>query len=689
MSFYQFIHGARFLVDDNEYVVHKEYESDIEIKNLYYNRKETWGRTELLKLWEQGRLIFRNEQAPSYLNVSLDDLPIELKEAAVWRYKILKPYIDGEVLSSEIDIYLSSLPENKKVSKATFYRWKKRWDTHQNIQSLAPKSNYKGPRCSRVPNEVVQIVQKVLEEQIYGGEKRTLEQLYSEVLLQIEEINQFREEKEYIKTISQSTLYRMRKAMLDKHRLNQIRYGKVQADLIKKGSTTEVTVDRPLERVEIDWTFVDVLLINPKTLKPERPWLVYAVDKCTKYPLGFYVTFDDIDTQALKQCLLHAMMPKAYIKDIYPEVEGEWIAFGKPGLIVLDNAKVNESIDLDDVCLQLGIDRLYCKVGSGHQKGTIERAFRTLNTRFVHTLKGTTFSNPLERGYYKSEEKACIGMQGFIYMVHIAMVDLVANTYNSTLGATPQQVWEQKMQEYPHLRSPMLQSKKELQLLLMGGLEYRTITNKGVVIQNEYYTSLELIGLKNWLEAQGEGREVKVRYDLADMRSVYIYDRYNRAYIEAKATGLNRKAISIDYPVHITQLQIKSQINNERKHEQDKTQVARAHRKIQKIQAEQDKEIKKRIQNEQHLEMKIDNPYTIVSSDNISHIQLQTPIGVDTLLIIPETQEQPILNKKSKKEKDAIGKMDKHLIEDRVGVSYDIDSDDLPDWNVIVDGKKG
>ncbi|MDT3494529.1 hypothetical protein NLU03_08665 [Bacillus toyonensis] len=301
MSFYQFIHGARFLVDDNEYVVHKEYESDIEIKNLYYNRKETWGRTELLKLWEQGRLIFRNEQAPSYLNVSLDDLPIELKEAAVWRYKILKPYIDGEVLSSEIDIYLSSLPENKKVSKATFYRWKKRWDTHQNIQSLAPKSNYKGPRCSRVPNEVVQIVQKVLEEQIYGGEKRTLEQLYSEVLLQIEEINQFREEKEYIKTISQSTLYRMRKAMLDKHRLNQIRYGKVQADLIKNGSTTEVTVDRPLERVEIDWTFVDVLLINPKTLKPERPWLVYAVDKCTKYPLGFYVTFDDIDTQALKQ----------------------------------------------------------------------------------------------------------------------------------------------------------------------------------------------------------------------------------------------------------------------------------------------------------------------------------------------------------------------------------------------------
>ena len=66
----------------------------------------------------------------------------------------------------------------------------------------------------------------------------------------------------------------------------------------------------------------------------------------------------------------------------------------------------------------------FCKIDAGYQKGTIERAFRRLNTMYIHNQKGTTFSNFIEKGRYDSQKNACITIQGFIYMAHIGMVDI-------------------------------------------------------------------------------------------------------------------------------------------------------------------------------------------------------------------------------------------------------------------------
>lgn len=74
-----------------------------------------------------------------------------------------------------------------------------------------------------------------------------------------------------------------------------------------------------------------------------------------------------------------------------------------------------------------------------------------------YSLKGTTFSNPLERGQYDSEGKACITMQGFIYMLHIALVDLIANSYDSRRGAAPRELRERGMKENPQLKFRTIQ----------------------------------------------------------------------------------------------------------------------------------------------------------------------------------------------------------------------------------------
>jgi putative transposase len=403
MGKYGFEHGTYFMVNHIEYVVRKSDIRDVVVENIPYKKIETWSRKELTSLWEKGELVFRiknsenGDQGERRIQADFDMLPDEYKKEALRRYEILKPVIKGEIPSKGIVNYLESLPEHLRVSRATFYLWKKIWETYEDIRYLVPQYEARGPKKLYTNPVVLKIMDEVINDYVYRGEKYTDRVMYAEFLLRIDEHNEFRENDDKLNPVSKSTFVRRKKVITDQHKKNKLKYGKPKADLMKNGSTTELYATRPLERVEIDWTQIDVLLVDPDTLQAKKPFLIYAIDKFSGYPLGFFVSFHEPDVIALKQCLLHCLMPKTYIKEYYPLVQNEWIAYGKPEYIVLDNAQVNNSRDLEDVCRELDIDILYCAVGSGHQKGTIERAFRSLNEAFIHLLKGTTFSNTLER----------------------------------------------------------------------------------------------------------------------------------------------------------------------------------------------------------------------------------------------------------------------------------------------------
>lgn len=687
---YSFSHSTKFMIKDTEYIVRKEMESEVELENLAYKKIETWSINDLLKMWEQDDLVFKVSEDEGY-QIDIQDfevIPEELRIEALKRYGVLKPVINGDVLTSEIKSYVRALKDGPSL--ATFYNWKKEWDKSPDIRSLVPRLYKRGPK-KRWSNEIsLNIAEEVINELSYEGEYHTDDALYSEYLLRIDEFNKIREANLQINPVSRSTFYRKKKDILDIYKKDTEKYGKTQADLNLYGSTTEVIATRPLQRVEIDWTPVDVMLVDPRTLKARRPWLVYAIDKASGHPLGFYVSFDDINAAALKQCLLHCLMPKTYIKELYPLVENDWVAFGKPSEVVLDNSSVNDSKDFEEACFQLRIEHQYCKVGAGNQKGSIERAFRTLNSKYIHGLKGTTYSNILERGVYDSEGKACISMQGFIYICHIALVDMVANSFNKRIGSKPKDKWLKGLAANPQIKTSIGRTKMELKLILMSGLEHRIIQNKGVVIKNEYYTSPELMKLRRQLTTDGkESQAVRVRFDLDDMRSVFVYDEYNRKYIEAKSTGLFRKGIPADYPVHYSELELYSTIINREEDKEDKKQLGRAKRAIAQVQeVEKKKTSKLKKESEQisgSLEQLPTSSYNGISTEGISHIQLETVDAADTIQIIKKDLEE---HNTGKRKRNGKKKQHKENVESKIEVneSFDIDLDELPDWEVTFKG---
>lgn len=589
-AMYDFQYGTKFLIKDTEYIVKRVMENEIKVENLSYKRTEDLSIDDLLDQWSNNELIFRfkgDETDKKLFNESFSLLPEDKKNKARRRFKILEPVIQGEILPNEVDNYL----ENLNVGRSQFYVWKKKWDTFQDIRILVPnKPGPKGPR-----NEVVHnFIKDIVNERCYKGEKFTYVQLYQDLLKNIVDYNELRLPEDKISPITKRALERKVKDIIDQNRVEEQRQGPVQTKLHKNGSTKEVYVTRPLQRVEIDWTTVDVMLINPRTGKPDRPTLIYSIDKCTGHPLGFYITFNPVDAAALKQCLLHTIMPKRYLRTLYPDVENDWITYGTPEEIVLDNASVNDSLDFEDACLQLGINIHFVGVGAGNQKGTIERAFRELNTKFIHSLKGTTFSNTIEKGQYDSEGKACISLNAFIYMIHIALVDIVAQEFDRKRLGSPAKLWNDALKKNPHLSFPLTQTNEQLKLALMSGIEIRTITNKGVAIQNEYFQSSELMKLKNMLtDKYGHSKNVRVRFDLADMRTVFVWDEFEKVYIRAQQTGLERRGYDEKCPIHYSDMALDSFLSRHPNYMDEAINKERAMTKIFNIQEEEDKNHKK------------------------------------------------------------------------------------------------
>lgn len=559
----------KFLINDSEFLVRRYVDKDnIEVENLSYKKIEIWSKNVLLEKWTTGDLVFKSQiidddKDKVKFSKEFNDFSLRDRLDAKNRHKILEPVISGEILPGETKNYIKSIG----VSNGAFYKYKSKWDTYRDIRALLP--NKRGPKTSRGKfDEIFKMTEKLMGEWYYKGPKYSEIQLIAELKQRIKDENEYRpgnplpiiaksSPENPNSTISQSTIRRYIKKLVDQYKLDKIQYGPVEAKLRKNGSSKEVQVSRPLERVEIDWTKADVMLVDPNTNKPKRPNMILAMDKYTGHPLGFHLSFEEVDSAALKQCLLHVIVPKMYLKKLYPRVKNKWVTYGIPEEIIVDNASVNDSFDFEEACLSLDIDTQFTGVASGNQKGMVERALRSLNSYYIHSLEGTTFSNTSEKGQYDSEGNACITLDTFRHMTHIALIDIMAQNRNENKGGSPVELWNNALEENPYLSQPLTQSILDLKIILMTGINSRQITNKGIVILGKTFFSDELMELKRNMEKEyGHSSNLRVRFDSNDMRSIYVYDDFKQRYIVAKPKEIQGIEMEMSRPIEYYDLQL-------------------------------------------------------------------------------------------------------------------------------------
>lgn len=247
-----------------------------------------------------------------------------------------------------------------------------------------------------------------------------------------------------IKMPSRATIYRW-VADLPQDLVTAAREGKKVAEKKFRIVMAKLNVGAILERVEIDHTPLDIILICQKTnMILGRPTLTLAIDRFSRMVVGFYISFHPPSAMSVLHCLKQAVMPKEDILSKYPDIKSPWPARGIPLAFAVDNGMDLHANSFEAVALELGAAIHYMGAGYPELKGGVERAIGTINRGLVHALPGTTFSNVNERGDYPSETSAALDIDTFSHVVLKWIVDVYHKTpHRGMMGKTPLEVWQE------------------------------------------------------------------------------------------------------------------------------------------------------------------------------------------------------------------------------------------------------
>lgn len=466
--------------------------------------------------------------------IDLSDCPANLRAVAEYRLEVIRPFLDmpPNQRKKAIIARVGELRQQKYqqsslktvISVVSVYRWISDYTrSGGDIRALIPDTRKRGgAHKSRLDVETEAIVKAIIDD------GRSTDYLHREVAVRIAEENQQRPPEERLTVPSRATIARRvgdsnekNKGVLKKQ--HQQQYGKTEYP------------NTPLARVEIDHTRSDLIVIDEIDLLPlGRLTLTSCIDTMTRYPLGYYLGFEPPSYLSVMECLYHAICPKVEVQTRY-DMAHDWLAFGLPFTLVVDNGKEFIGRDLDDACQLLGIILERMPIKTPHFKATVERMFGTINTGLLHPLPGTTFSNFGQRNNYDSLKQACINLNELDKMMHIFLVDIYAQNFHEGLPGIPAQLWQEVTAHGFFPRVPP--SLEELRILL-GRVDYRTIMAYGIDFMSLRYNCAELLSLRMRMNRE-PNKQVKLKYNPSDLSRLYVYDPDERRYIEVPALAQN------------------------------------------------------------------------------------------------------------------------------------------------------
>ncbi|MFZ3577880.1 transposase [Virgibacillus sp. DJP39] len=546
--------GERFITNDDvvydiiENLLDEKGGDKFRLRNRTFGGERMMTRMEIVKLVEQGRARF-HEEGRNTIEISKSGirgarvpdfsmLNEEEKNQAKERYEAIKPILAKQNPSKkDITLRVEELKSmDKPGSIASIYRWVKAYkQSSEDIRSLL--SNYEG--CGSVgkqfSNKVEEILENVIQEHYLKRENESIEGLWYLIKGKINRENKQRIKNELVplKCPSKSTVRRrvievdIFQAAKEKHGIHHAfnKYGKV--NLKKKA-------EYPLERVEADHTQLDLFVVDEENGLPiGRPYFTLILDCATGYPLGFYMGFENPSYTSVMYALKHAISTKSYVKELYPEIENEWLAYGLPQQLIVDNGKEFRSNSLKDVCLQMGIKLEHAPPRNPWCKAQVERYFRTINQQLLHSKPGTSFSNILKRGDYDPKKNAVISLKLLLKIFHKWLLDFYVIAPRKGVDGKPQELWRNGTRG---LVQPQILSFKPDWEIILGAKGSGTIQRSGVRHNHLFYLLPPNEDLQNKLVQKYENTNIEFKINPDDVSKIHVYDEFNNKYIEALCT---------------------------------------------------------------------------------------------------------------------------------------------------------
>ncbi|WP_133408062.1 Mu transposase C-terminal domain-containing protein [Parashewanella tropica] len=508
--------------------------------------------TELDELIVSGNAAIQKKdtQARKRLNPESRDFgsyPEKSKSQARDRLKIVMGVIEAKPKSfsaKRLEPIISKLYSEytfetlkRKPSSRSVIRWIQRFSSSgHNIRSLLPFDEMKGNRENKVDPRIEPYVEAAIKH-FKSPECPSIAKSYDELKKLVYSKNaEIVDEAKKMKPMHYSAFVKRLEKEAPKE-LTKARFGKEAARKLFREAKQPQEISLILQRVEVDHTKLDLFIVDEKNFLPlGRPWVTALIDYKSKSILGFHIGFEPPSYLSIASALRHAILPKSYVKERYPEVNCDWNCYGIPKSIAVDRGKDFESKAFEDACMDLFI-RIHRNPGRhAWYKGSIESYFNTLNKRLLNDLKGKVFPNIGESNNYNPQKNAVISFEVFMRVFHIWVIDIYQQSKVSKGTIIPRVSWEEDLDVVT--RGAI--NRDALDIILC---EHKTRMNseKGIVLNHIFYDNEQLYKLR----ALTGIRKVHIKFTRENLGFVWVQDdQNNQENVFFKVPAINQKYAS-------------------------------------------------------------------------------------------------------------------------------------------------
>lgn len=548
MSRYSFKVGEVVVIDGVRYEIVNTVGRKSQARAVETGELREWLTSELLHLYEKGQLRFTDllsqaaepgpETPTGAVGRSLQDFPEAVRAKVIRKWKYLKAVCPAgriEVSRANLEAWLKSLapeienrPSDQPPSSRTFYRWYRTWvKAHMDVRALIDRLDLRGRKPNMAyPPRLVSIITEGIETFYLTDQRQPKEALLQRIHHETNLLNRTLPPEEALPKVTMRTVNKFL-AQYDRYHILKARYGERYAgqsvQTFGKGPQTE----RPLQRVEVDHTPLDILAIDERTqMILGRPWITVMIDHYSRMVVGLYITFRKPSADSVLRCLKNAIAPKSYVKERFPDIEGEWPCYGLIEELWCDNGLEFHGKDIEAGAHELGIHVMYCPSRQPHYKGTIERFNRSLNEGILHRLPGTTFARYDQRLEYKTDERAVLPMKVLEEIIHRWVIDVYACHFHRGIQTAPLEKWAEGIAKAPPKLPPDINALK----VYLGQTDRRRLNRNGIQVAGLRYNSDALQDMRH---RHGD-IEATVRINPDDLEQIHVLDEQRKVYVMAQ-----------------------------------------------------------------------------------------------------------------------------------------------------------
>ena len=523
----------RFIAQDVKFLTEQEFSQD-----------------EILTHYSAGRLRFAAKEGnpetrkPRRVRRTVQELEARQKRALEQRWRAIEPLtkLGDKPLQSHYDQRSAELrAKGIRCSPRTLRRYYHLWDwAGQDRLALVPRVQRTGTRgkprrhslFAKHP-QIVALVDEAIRTVYLTKARRPISTVVRRVLEDLQRLNARLPAAQAVPVPRQAALARAiarRIKQMDPWEVDRERWGRKIADRRHAPTSSQQLATRILQRVEMDHSPLKVV-VGTEAGPIGQPWLTLLIDYYSRMVVGFCLGFEPPSYAVIMEALRHAILPKTYVKERYPRVQGAWPCFGLPEKLVCDRGSDLTSKDFEDAAFQLGVELDFNPPRSPHLKGTVESFFDGLVDLLTSSLPGRTFRNWADRADYKPDQGPLLSYETLLEVIHLHLVDVYSAQKHPTAGKTRLEMWQESAAVFP----PTIPATPDDLVVLLAKRTDRTVSTRGVELGGMFYTSDELMALRCELATHNLTDKLAIRFNPWDLGEIWVLNPIDKSYLKAAA----------------------------------------------------------------------------------------------------------------------------------------------------------